>query len=73
MEDFSSAGQLVILGLVDSSIGAMAKGLVLVDVEPLIAKEMLLSLGHSIGHYSNCRSNFIRANLILATCTICSE
>ena len=33
MEDFSSTGQLVTLGLVDSSIGAMAKGLTLVDVE----------------------------------------
>ena len=30
MEDFSSTGQLVTLNLVDSSIGAMAKGLALV-------------------------------------------
>ena len=33
MEDFSSTGQLVTLGLVDSSIGAMAKGLALIDVK----------------------------------------
>ena len=49
MEDFSSTGQLVTLGLVDSSIGAMAKGLALVDVEGSIAKELLCSnllIGH---------------------------
>ena len=50
MEDFSSTGQLVTLGLVDSSIGAMAKGLALVDVEALETKDMLLSLKHSTGH-----------------------
>ena len=50
MEDFSSTGQLVTLGLVDSSIGAMAKGLALVDVEVLVTKDMLLSLKHSMGH-----------------------
>ena len=50
MEDFSSTGQLVTLGLVDSSVGAMAKGLALVDVEALVAKDMLLSLKHSTGH-----------------------
>ena len=49
MEDFSSTGQLVTLGLVDSSIGAMAKGLALVDVEALVLKDML-SLKHSVGH-----------------------
>ena len=49
MEDFSSTGQLVTLGLVDSSIGAMAKGCALVDVEALIAKE-LLSSSLLIGH-----------------------
>ena len=38
MEDFSSTGQLVTLGLVDSSIGAMAKGLALADMEALIVK-----------------------------------
>ena len=43
MEDFSSTGQLVTLGLVDSSIGAMAKGLALVDVETSIAKELVSS------------------------------
>ena len=50
MEDFSSTGQLVTLGLVDSSIGAMAKGLALVDVEASIAKEFLCSnlIGHLI-------------------------
>ena len=48
MEDFSSTGQLVTLGLVDSSIGAMAKGLALVDVEISIAKELLCS--NPIGH-----------------------
>ena len=52
MEDFSSTGQLVTLGLVDSSIGAMAEGLALVDVEALVAKDMLLSLKHSMGHSS---------------------
>ena len=46
MEDLSSTGQLVTLGLVDSSIGAMAKGLALVDGE---ARDML-SLKRSIGH-----------------------
>ena len=50
MEDFSSTGQLVTLGLVDSSMGAMAKGLALVDVEALVMKDMLLSLKHSMGH-----------------------
>ena len=49
MEDFSSTGQLVTLGLVDSSIGAMAKGLAPVDVETLIVKE-LLSSNLLIGH-----------------------
>ena len=47
MEDFSSTGQLITLGLVDSSIGAMAKGLALVNVEALVAKDMLTSLEHS--------------------------
>ena len=60
MEDFSSTGQLVTLGLVDSSIGAMAKGLALVDVEALVAKDMLLSLKHSMSHIST---------LQLATCS----
>ena len=49
MEDFSSTGQLVTLGLVDSSIGAMAKGLALVDAEISIAKDLLCSsllIGH---------------------------
>ena len=50
MEDFSSTGQLVTLGLVDSSIGAMAEGLALVDMEALVAKDMLLSLKLSKGH-----------------------
>ena len=50
MEDFSSTGQLVTLGLVDSSIGAMAEGLALVDVEAMVVKDMLLSLNHSMGH-----------------------
>ena len=48
MEDFSSTGQLVTLGLVDSSIGAMAEGLALVDVETLVAKNVLLSLNHCL-------------------------
>ena len=59
MEDFSSTGQLVTLGFVDGSIGAMTKGLRLVDVEALVAKDMLLSLEHSMmGHVSDraCRS-----------------
>ena len=43
MEHFSGAGQLVTLGLVDSSIGAMSKRLALVDVEALIAKELTSS------------------------------
>ena len=47
MEDFSSTGQLVTLGLVDSSIGTMAKGLALVDVKVSIAKAALqLYVGH---------------------------
>ena len=50
MEDFSSTGQLVTLGLVDSSIGAMAKGLALVDVETSIAEE-LLRIGHLLFKY----------------------
>ena len=50
MEDFSSTGQLVTLGLVDSSIGAMAEGLALVNVEALVAKDVLLSLEHSMAH-----------------------
>ena len=51
MENFSSIWQLVTLDLVDSSIGAMAKGLALVDVEASIAKDMLLSLNkHSMSH-----------------------
>ena len=31
-------------------IGAMSKGLTLVDLEALVAKEMLLSRSHLIGH-----------------------
>ena len=50
MEEFSSTGQLVTLGLVDSSIGAMTKGLALVDVEASIAKHLLCS--YLIGHLS---------------------
>ena len=53
MEDFSSTGQLVTLGLVDSSIGAMAKGLALVDVKALKVKDML-SLKHPMGHLALC-------------------
>ena len=52
MEDFSSTGQLVTLGLIDSSIGAMAKGLALVDVEALIAKDVK-AIGHNIVHIAN--------------------
>ena len=33
-----------------SSIGAMAEGLALVDVEALVVKDMLLSLKHSMSH-----------------------
>ena len=58
MEDFSSTGQLVTLGLVDSSIGAMAKGLALIDVEISIAKELLstnLLIGHIDYPISKCR------------------
>ena len=58
MEDFSSTGQLVTLGLVDSSIGAMAKGLTLIDVEISIAKELLspnLLIGHIDCPISKCR------------------
>ena len=39
MEDFSRTGQLVTLGLVDSSIGAMAEGLALADVKTFVAKD----------------------------------
>ena len=57
MEDFCSTGQLVTLGLVDSSIGAMAKGLALVDMEISIAKELLCS--NLIGHFlSQCHFQF---------------
>ena len=49
MEDFSSTRQLVTLGLVDSSIGATAKGLALLDVEFVIAKDVS-SLKYLIGH-----------------------
>ena len=59
MEDFSSTGQLVTLCLVDSSIGTMAEGLALVDVEALVAKDLLLSLKYSMSH----------GTLLLATCT----
>ena len=57
MEDFSSTGQLVTLGLVDSSIGAMAKGLALVDVEALVVKDMLLSLKYLMGHLALCMNS----------------
>ena len=50
MEDFNSTGQLVTLGLVDSSIGAMAEGLAFVDMEVLVVKYMLLSWKHSMSH-----------------------
>ena len=58
MEDFSSTGQLVTLGLVDCSIGAMTKGLALVDVESSIAKELLCSnllIGHLFVQVEFCR------------------
>ena len=42
MEDFSSTGQLVTFGLVDSSIGAMAEGLALVNVELRMIKRSLI-------------------------------
>ena len=53
MEHFGSTGQLVTLGLVDNSIGAVAKGLALVDVEASIAKELTSSsllISHSYFH-----------------------
>ena len=50
MEDFSSTGQLVTLGLVDSSIGTMAQGLVLVDLEVLIVEDMVLNLKFLMSH-----------------------
>ena len=59
MEDFSSTGQLVTLGLVDSSIGAMAEGLALVDLEALVVKDILLSLKYLMSH----------GTLLFATCT----
>jgi hypothetical protein len=49
VEDFSSTGQLVTLGLVDSPIGAMPKVLAFVDMETAIVKELLRSnllMGH---------------------------
>ena len=49
MYEFSSTGQLVTLGFIDSSIGAMAKVLVLVNVEALVTKDML-SLMCLLGH-----------------------
>jgi hypothetical protein len=50
VEDFSSTGQLVTLGLVDSSIGAMTKGLALVNVEALVAKDSK-AIGHERCNY----------------------
>ena len=49
MEDFSSIGQLVTLDLVDSS-----KELALVDVEALVATDVLLSLKHLMIHLALC-------------------
>ena len=42
MEDFSSTGQLVTFGLVDSSIGAMAEGSAFADVELRLIKRSLI-------------------------------
>ena len=50
MYEFSSTGQLVTLGLVDSSIGTMTKGLSLVNVEALVTKDVL-SLMCLLGHH----------------------
>ena len=49
-DKFSSTGQLVTLDLVDSSIGAMAEGLALIDMEALVVKDVLLSLKHWMCH-----------------------
>ena len=58
MEHFSGAGQLVTLGLVDSSIGAVSKLLALVDVEASIAKELTGSnLSCHAFFFSNNRSS----------------
>ena len=61
MYEFSSTGQLVTLGLVDSSIGTMAKGLALVDVEVSITKDVLLRL--------NCA---VDVSFLLTTSYMCS-
>ena len=69
MEDFSSTGQLVTLGLVDSSIGAMAKRLALFDMEASITKALMCSViliqGHAIS------SN--QFSTIIVTSTVDSE
>ena len=49
MEDFSSTGQLVTFGLVNSTVGAMAEGLALVETEVSISKVLLCS--NLTGHY----------------------
>ena len=61
MEYLRSARQLVTLGLVDSSIGAMSKGLALVDVKVSITKELPSS--NLVGHFS-CAKNLV-VDLIL--------
>ena len=63
MKDFSSTGQLVTLGLVNSSIGAMAKGLALVDVEISILKDILCS--NLIAHPST--SIYSHSKLVLSS------
>ena len=62
MEDFSSTGQLVTLGLVHSSVVAMAKGLALVDMETSIVKDLLCSnllIGHVLFKFiAQCLSRY---------------
>lgn len=50
VEEFSSTRQLVTFGLVDSSIGAMAKLLTLVNLKALVAEGELLSSRYKMGH-----------------------
>ena len=50
MKNLRSTGKLVTHGLVDSTVGAMAKKLVFVDRETVISKDMLLTLKDLASH-----------------------
>ena len=71
MENFCSTGQLVALGLVDSSVRATAKGLVPVDFEFTIAKDMLLRVTHFLGIYISGVASYF--NFFFPSCGLSSE